>query len=68
MGNIVKQDSRSSRLRFLGDQRHIPAQNFLKYPARPPQRLDLNRLPVCLSVTLEAFLVDKFLPLIAGQC
>ena len=29
---------------------------------------DLNRLSVCLSVTLEAFLMDNFLPLVAGQC
>ena len=58
---------------FPGEQLHIPAQNFLiiKYPTRPPLKVslfDLNRLSVCLSVTLEAFLVDNFLPLVAGQC
>ena len=56
-----------------GEQLHILAQNFLiiKYPTRPPLKVslfDLNRLSVCLSVTLEAFLVDNFLPLVAGQC
>ena len=29
---------------------------------------DLNRFSVCLLVTLGAFLVDNFFPLIAGQC
>ena len=58
---------------FPGEQLHIPAQNFLiiKYPTGPPLKVslfDLNRLSVCLSVTLEAFLVDNFLPLVAGQC
>ena len=61
------------KLRFPCDQRHILTQDFLiiKYPTRLPLKgslFDSNRLSVCLSVNLGAFLVDNFFPLAAGQC
>ena len=73
MGNIVKQGSRSSIGQgFQGTSDiSLPKTKIIKYPTRPPLKVniyDLNRLFVCLSVTIEAFLVDNFLPLIAGQC
>ena len=73
MGNIVKKGSRSSIGQgFQGTSDiSLPKTKIIKYPTRPPLKLslfDLNRISACLSVTLEAFLVDNFLPLVAGQC